>query len=129
MKHYLYFLLIAFFTISTNSNVFAVVSLKKSETTAFSNKKNNTLKSMVTKPKTQTKMDIKKWLPLGLGVVGLAFIFLPYLSIIGLIAGIAAVVTGFLFRKEYPKTARWGILLGGICVVAFLAVLGLVLFF
>jgi hypothetical protein len=128
MKYYLYFLLFSVQLISVNLSVSAA-SIKNEISVIDVNKKIKKSDCFNTTSKIQKKVDIKKWLPLGLGILGLALIFIPYISIIGLIAGVAAVITGFLFRKKYPKTARWGIWLGGICIVAFLAVLGLVLFF
>ncbi|NJN78494.1 MAG: hypothetical protein HC803_09355 [Saprospiraceae bacterium] len=115
--------------LAANTPVLAATSERNTLNSTVSFEVRHFPKSSIDSSKTVEKMDFKKWLPLGLGVLGIALIFIPYLSIIGLIAGVLAIVSGFLFRKKYPKTARWGIWLGGFCVVAFLGVLGLILFF
>ena len=65
------------------------------------------------------------------GIAGLVLIFMPYISIIGLLFCIASIVLGFKARKKKQKKLwiRLGFFSGGLGLLAFLGVLGLILFF
>ena len=65
------------------------------------------------------------------GILGIALIFLPYLSLIGLILGVAAVVFSWVaFRKKQKSRWSWiGLIAGGLTIVALLGVLGIIIFF
>lgn len=71
------------------------------------------------------------YLSAGSGILGIALIFLPYLSLIGLILGVAAVVFSWIaFRKKQKSRWSWiGLIAGGLTVVALLGVLGVIIFF
>jgi hypothetical protein len=58
-----------------------------------------------------------------LGIVG--FVFALLVPIIGLLAGIAAVVLGFIARAKEPSAPRWMWILG--LVLGFLAILGAII--
>jgi hypothetical protein len=58
-----------------------------------------------------------------LGIVG--FVFALLVPIIGLLAGIAAVVLGFIARSKEPAAPRWMWILG--LVLGFLAILGAII--
>jgi hypothetical protein len=65
------------------------------------------------------------------GVVGLGIAFIPYLSLIGVLLGVSAVVFSILaFRKKQKK--RWallGMITGGLTILALFTVIGLITFF
>lgn len=67
----------------------------------------------------------------GSGVLGLILAFTPYLSVLGVLLGAAAVVFSILaFRKKRRKRWAWlGMITGGLTVLAFLGVVGLIAFF
>lgn len=137
MRYYLWLLIIGIQFFFGNTRVFAT-AVHYAENQSFE-LENNFLKGNFLKfknkkseSKTTQKMEKKnweKWLPLGLGILGIGLVFIPYLSLVGLICGVLSLLAGLLLRKKYPKMARWGIWLGGLCVLAFLGVLGLILFF
>lgn len=65
------------------------------------------------------------------GIVGLALIFLPYVSIVGLLLCITSIILGVKAkRKGQRKLWIWlGFLSGGLGLLTFLGVLGLIFFF
>ena len=68
----------------------------------------------------------------GAGLLGLALITLPYVSLLGLILGVGGLFAGIFFRKRIKKRkwlATLGIVTGAICLSLFFAVAGLILFF
>lgn len=71
------------------------------------------------------------YLSAGSGVLGLALAFVPFLSIVGIILGVAAIVFSIIaFRKKQKSRWAWiGLIAGGLTIVAFLGVIGLILFF
>ena len=80
----------------------------------------------------EPEYDYWGYIAAGAGILGLLLITLPYVSIIGLILGAGALVTGIFFRKRI-KRRKWlatvGIVAGALCLGLFSAVVGLVLFF
>lgn len=139
MKYYLGLLIISCQLVLCNTSAFGATAVSKGIVKQNTHKMQKQIFIDIAKYSKEHKNNSKdneleeksweKWLPLGLGLVGLGLVFIPYLSLIGLLAGVLALISGLLLRKKYPKTARWGIWLGGFCVVAFLSVLGLILFF
>ncbi|MFK7947386.1 MAG: hypothetical protein AB8G11_07350 [Saprospiraceae bacterium] len=71
------------------------------------------------------------YLSAGSGVLGLILAFIPFLSIIGILLGVAAVILGIIaFRKKQKSRWSWiGLIAGGLTILAFLGVIGLILFF
>lgn len=83
------------------------------------------------KQKKDSEMIRYDYLSAGSGILSLALAFIPFLSIIGIILGIAAVVLGIIaFRKKQKSRWSWiGLIAGGLTIIAFLGVVGLILFF
>lgn len=71
------------------------------------------------------------YLSAGSGILGLVLAFMPFLSIVGVILGIAAIVFSIIaFRKKQKSRWLWlGLIAGSLTILAFLGVIGLVLFF
>lgn len=65
------------------------------------------------------------------GVLGLGLAFVPILSIIGILLGFTAIIFGIIaFRKKQKSRWAWiGLIAGGLTIIAFLGVIGLILFF
>lgn len=65
------------------------------------------------------------------GIVGLLLLFLPYVSVAGLILCIAAIVLSIIAKKKNQRKLwrRLGWITGSIGVLSFLAVLALVTFY
>ncbi|RMG72202.1 MAG: hypothetical protein D6722_05820 [Bacteroidetes bacterium] len=80
---------------------------------------------------TARRADTWGWVALGMGAASVAMIAVPYLSLPGLILGVAAVVIARLVRKKIrrPGVARLAAGLGGLSIAFFLLALGLIWFF
>ncbi len=88
------------------------------------------------KRKKERKIDLKDPKTLSIlafvaSLSGALIIALPYLSLLGLILGLGGLILGWMMRKRTEKKlwARLAIVLGGLCLLFFLAILGLVIFF
>lgn len=71
------------------------------------------------------------YLSAGSGVLGLVLAFVPFLSIVGILLGLAAVVLSIIaFRKKQKSRWAWiGLITGSLTIAAFLGIIGLILFF
>lgn len=71
------------------------------------------------------------YLSAGSGILGLALAFIPFLSIIGILLSIAAIAFSIMaFRKKQKNKWSWiGLIAGGLTVLVFLGVIGLMTFF
>jgi hypothetical protein len=78
-----------------------------------------------------SERPLLSWVAGGAALAGAAMIALPWLSLAGLLLGLAGLVLALLARRRGQKNifSFLGLLLGGACAVYFLAVLGLLLFF
>ncbi|MEM7656410.1 MAG: hypothetical protein AAF399_09810 [Bacteroidota bacterium] len=93
----------------------------------------NAPSSMETAPTTPEQTTNFRWdlLAAGSGVLGLVLAFVPVVSLIGVGLGIVAVGASILaFRKQQRKRWAWlGMITGGLTMLAFLSVIGLIAFF
>jgi len=138
-KHFL--LLVGFIFFSWNLS--AVHPIEEiSENPAVFTEKPKRGSTSILKNKSKKKKRIKKSqkkkrkinftfgrLSLGLGILGALLIWQPYISILGLLCSLAAVVLGILGLKkeEHKKMSKWGIALGGLGIMYFLTIFVLVL--
>lgn len=65
------------------------------------------------------------------GILGLALVFLPIVSIVGILLGLGAIVFSIIaFKKQQKSRWRWiGLVAGSLTLIVFLGVVGLLLFF
>jgi hypothetical protein len=57
-----------------------------------------------------------------LGLAGLLFSWIPFVGIVGVLAGIGAVITGFIAKGKEPLAPRWMWLVGIIAGFAAIAI-------
>lgn len=100
---------------------------------AASSQEEPSLSARHSQPRRPIESPVIPWayLSAASGVVGLILAFVPYLSLLGILLGAAAVVFSLLaFRKKQRKRWAWlGMITGGLTVLAFVGVLGLLAFF
>lgn len=77
------------------------------------------------------KKNLLSALAFGMALTGAILIWMPYVSLLGLLLGLAGWVTGYIAQKKGQKNpfSRIAIILGSLCFLYFAITLGLLLFF